>query len=453
MTVTYLKKAERSVFMDDPDLMQRVKAMLIEYEIGGEAAIAKAASELDRWSGPIEVDAKTRRAAAAAVPDDLRRSIDFAHANVRRFAESQRSTISDMDIEVIPGLHAGHRNIPLETAGCYVPGGRYAHIASAIMSVTTAKVAGVGNIFACSPPRGSEGIPAPVLYALDSCGADRIFTLGGVQAIAALAFGAFSGRKADIIAGPGNQFVAEAKRQLFGRVAIDMVAGPTESMVIADGSADPEIVAWDLVSQAEHGYNSPVWLVSLDRALADLVIALVPRCIGSLPEPNRTSAAQAWNALAEVSVASTREEAAALSDAYACEHLQVQCEDLDWWLGRLRNYGSLFLGEETTVAFGDKVSGPNHILPTISAARYTGGLSVSKFLKTVTWQRMSKNAVPDIAEACARISRHEGMEGHARSADIRVHKWIRGSAIVGDRSASQDSADWIAAWASGARKS
>jgi sulfopropanediol 3-dehydrogenase len=305
-----------------------------------------------------------------------------------------------------------------------VPGGRYAHIASAVMSVTTARVAGVRNIIACSPPRGAGGIHPAQLYALKVCGADKVLNLGGVQGVAAMAFGLFGCPRADILCGPGNQFVAEAKRILFGRVAIDMFAGPTESAVIADGTADPEIVAWDLVGQAEHGYNSPVWLIALDAALAAKVIELVPGMIETLPEPNRTSAADAWRDFAEVAVAGTREEAAALSDSYASEHLQVQCADLDWWHGRLRNYGSLFLGEETTVAYGDKTSGPNHILPTMKAARYSGGLSVGKFIKTVTWQRMSREATRDIGAVTARISRHEGMEAHARSADVRLRKYL-----------------------------
>lgn len=423
MTVVKLKQALRRTTFANAELRARVEAMLAEFESGGEAAIAKAAREIDGWTDEIEVSAGARGAAHNLVPADLRRDIEIAHVNVKRFAVAQLAAIGEVDVELLPGLRAGHRNIPLETAGCYVPGGRYAHIASAIMSVTTAKVAGVANIIACSPPHGGGGIPPAILYALDVCGADRILTLGGVQGVAALAFGYFTGCKADILVGPGNHFVAETKRQLYGRVAIDMFAGPTESMVVADHTADPEIVAWDLLSQAEHGGDSPVRLVSLDRGLAEIVIALVPALLDSLPEPNRTNAREAWENVAEVFVVTTREEAAALSDEYACEHLHVQCTDVDWWLKRLRNYGSLFLGEETTVAFGDKVSGPNHILPTAGAARYTGGLSVGKFLKTVTWQRMSRMAVAELAPVCSRISRHEGMEGHARSVDIRLRKW------------------------------
>jgi sulfopropanediol 3-dehydrogenase len=426
MPITFLKKAAKTAATGESDIRARVERLLSEIESGGEDRVRALARELDNWTGDIIVSEEALAAADKAVPEKIKDDIRFAHDNIRRFAEAQRAAIHDTQIEVSPGVMAGHRNIPLETAGCYVPGGRYAHIASAIMSVTTAKVAGVSNIIACSPPRSELGPHPAALFALKLCGADRVLNLGGVQAIASMAFGLFGNPPADILVGPGNQYVAEAKRILYGRVAIDMFAGPTESMVIADRTADPEIVAWDLVGQAEHGYNSPVWLLSMDRALAEKVIDIVPRLIGSLPEPNRASASDAWRDYGEVCVAGTREEAVEQSDLYACEHLQVQCADLDWWHRNLRNYGSLFLGEETTVAFGDKVSGPNHILPTKAAARYTGGLSVGKFLKTVTWQRMTRGANRRIGPACARISRSEGMEGHARTADIRLAKWFPG---------------------------
>jgi len=251
-----------------------------------------------------------------------------------------------------------------------------------------------------------------------------VLAMGGIQGIAAMAFGLFGCKPADILVGPGNQFVAEAKRILYGRVGIDMFAGPSEIMVIADATADPEIVAWDLVGQAEHGYNSPAWLISLDKDLAEKVMALVPGYIAELPETNRVNAEAAWRDYGEVIVVDTREEAVQVSDEYASEHLEVHCADLDWWLDNLSNYGSLFLGEETTVAFGDKTSGPNHILPTKGAARYTGGLSAGKFMKTVTWQRMTREANRDIAQVTARISRLEGMEAHAKTADIRLAKWF-----------------------------
>jgi sulfopropanediol 3-dehydrogenase len=294
------------------------------------------------------------------------------------------------------------------------------------MSVTTAKVAGVPSIIACSPPRTGVGISPAVLYALDLCGTDTILNLGGVQAIAALAFGLFTGHPADILVGPGNQFVAEAKRILYGRVGIDMFAGPSEILVIADETADPEIVAADLVGQAEHGYNSPAWLITLSRDLGEKVSKLVPQMIGTLPELNAKNAEAAWRDYGEIVVAGSREEAVKVSDQYASEHLEVHCADLDWWLAHLRNYGSLFLGEETTVAYGDKTSGPNHILPTKGAARYTGGLSVGKFLKTVTWQRMTREANKSIGTVAARLSRLEGMEAHARTSDIRLAKWFPG---------------------------
>jgi sulfopropanediol 3-dehydrogenase len=354
----------------------------------------------------------------------MKRDIEFAHANVKKFAEAQKSTVSDFETEVVPGLIAGQKAIPVNAAGCYIPGGRYSHIASAIMTVTTAKVAGCNNIVACSPPRPGVGIAPAIVYAAHVCGADKILAMGGVQGVAAMTFGLFGLPKANILVGPGNQFVAEAKRMLFGRVGIDMIAGPTDSLILADGTADADIVAADLVGQAEHGYNSPVWLVTDDRALAEKVMDLVPGLIEDLPEVNRDNARAAWRDYAEVMVCDTREEMAATSDAYAPEHLTVQAQDLDWWLDRLSCYGSLFLGEETTVAFGDKASGTNHVLPTSGAASYTGGLSVHKYMKIVTWQRATREGSKPVAEATARISRLEGMEGHARTADIRLRKYF-----------------------------
>ncbi|MBI1386215.1 MAG: histidinol dehydrogenase [Rhizobiales bacterium] len=426
MSTTYLKKAERTAATGQDDVRDAVAAMLSEIERGGDEAARAYAGKLDGWTGDIVVSPEQRRLAAAAVPEQLKSDIAFAHDRVRRFAEAQRAALSDVEVELSPGLFAGHRNVPMSVAGCYVPGGRYAHVASAIMSVTTAKVAGVPLVIACSPPKPGVGIHPAILYALDRCGADTILSLGGVQGIAALAFGLFGTRPADILVGPGNQYVAEAKRLLYGRVGIDMFAGPTEILVIADDSADPEIVATDLVSQAEHGYNSPAWLITLDRVLGERVLGRVPQLIADLPEPNRSNADAAWRDYGEIVLAGDRSEATALADAYAAEHLEVHARDLDWWLTSLTNYGSLFLGEETTVAFGDKTSGPNHILPTKGAARYTGGLSVGKFMKTLTWQRMTREANRQIAPVSARISRLEGMEAHARSSDVRLARWFPG---------------------------
>ncbi|MCB1367208.1 MAG: histidinol dehydrogenase [Rhodobacteraceae bacterium] len=420
----YLKSAS-AVQVEAAFPTDAVRAMLDSIREGGEERVRQLARELDKWQGDIVVTPEALDRARACVSQRLKDDIAYAHDNIRRFAEAQRESCREFEVELRPGLIAGQRLIPVESAGCYVPGGRYSHIASAIMTVTTAKAAGVGFVAACSPPR-EGGIPAEILYTLDHCGADRILALGGVQGIAALAFGLFGTRPADILVGPGNQYVAEAKRLLFGTVGIDMVAGPTDSMILADGSADPETVAMDLVGQAEHGYNSPVWLATDDEALAREVIALVPDCIATLPEPNRESARRAWEGLAEVVLCTGREEMAQFADRKAPEHLHVQAADPDWWLGRLRAYGSLFLGAETTVAFGDKAAGPNHVLPTSGAARYTGGLSALKFLKMVTWQKVSPAALRDLAQATARISRREGMEGHARTADIRLRRHFPG---------------------------
>jgi sulfopropanediol 3-dehydrogenase len=363
-------------------------------------------------------------AAVALVPEKIKADIRFSHNNVRRFAEAQKATLTDIEVEIVPGMIAGQKTIPVDAAGCYVPGGRYSHIASAIMTVTTAKVAGCKHIVACSPPRPGVGIAPAIIYAAHICGADKIMAMGGVQGLAAMTFGLFGLPKANILVGPGNQFVAEAKRILFGRVGIDMIAGPTDSLILADKTADPLVVATDLVGQAEHGYNSPVWLVTDDRAIAEEVMRLVPTLIDALPEVNRENASAAWRDYAEVMLCADREEMAATSDEYAPEHLTVQAADLDWWLERLGCYGSLFLGEETTVAFGDKASGTNHVLPTGRAATYTGGLSVHKYLKIVTWQRSTREGAKPIAIATARIARLEGMEGHARTADVRLAKFF-----------------------------
>jgi sulfopropanediol 3-dehydrogenase len=336
----------------------------------------------------------------------------------------QKASLREFSSELESGVVAGQRVIPVNVAGCYVPTGRYAHIASAYMSVATAKAAGVPMVIACSPPYQGEGIHPHVLYAMKVAGADIIMTLGGVQAIATLAYGIFTGKPADIIVGPGNKFVAEAKRMLFGKVGIDVFAGPSEVAVIADDSADPAIVASDLVGQAEHGHESPAWLFTTSEILARDVMERVPKLIAALPPTARDAAAAAWRDYGEVILCQTREEVVAVSDHYASEHLEVHAADLDWWLANLTCYGSLFLGEETTVAYGDKTSGPNHILPTKGAARYSGGLSVHKFMKTLTWQRMSRESSREIALVTARISRLEGMEAHARTADDRLAKYF-----------------------------
>lgn len=424
MTREYLKKAKKTAETDSGDVRETVQAILRKISAGGDAAAMEFAAKFDNYDGPILLSRAEIDAAIARVPQKLKDDIAFAHDNVRRFAEIQKQTMTDVELEIVPGLIAGQKAIPVRAAGCYVPGGRYSHVASAIMTVTTAKVAGCKHIVACSPPRGDEGIAPAIIYAADLCGADTILSMGGVQGVAAMAYGLFGLPKADILVGPGNQYVAEAKRILFGEVGIDMIAGPTDSLILADETADPFIVATDLVGQAEHGYNSPVWLVTDNRALAERVAALVPGLIADLPTLNRDNAEAAWRDYAEIILCDDREEMAATSDDYAPEHLTVQAQDLPWWLERLECYGSLFLGEETTVAFGDKASGTNHVLPTSRSAKYTGGLSVHKYMKIVTWQQATRDGAKPVAEATARISRLEGMEGHARSADARLHKYF-----------------------------
>ena len=424
MARIYLKKATLTAQSGASDVHDIVNGILTDIEAGGDDTAREYAVKFDKYDGNIILTDEEIQQACDRVPEKLKQDIQFAHDNVRRFAEAQKSTVKDIEYEITPGLIAGQKAIPVDAAGCYVPGGRYSHIASAIMTVTTAKVAGCSHITATSPPRPGLGVAPAIVYAAHICGADKIMALGGVQGIAAMTFGLFGLPKANILVGPGNQFVAEAKRILFGRVGIDMIAGPTDSLVLADKAADPHIVATDLVSQAEHGYNSPVWLVTDNTELAKDVMARVPMLIDDLPELNRENAFAAWRDYAEVIVCKDREDMAACSDEYAPEHLTVQAEDLDWWLGRLSCYGSLFLGEETTVSYGDKASGTNHVLPTSGAAGYTGGLSVHKYMKIVTWQRSTRDGSKRVAEATARISRLEGMEGHARAADVRLAKYF-----------------------------
>ncbi|MCA0273780.1 MAG: histidinol dehydrogenase [Proteobacteria bacterium] len=423
MGAEFIKRAKDEAEVAEAELRARVAAMLAHLRREGDEAALAFAREFDAWTGPVVVPSDEIAAAGDDLPDQLKDDIRYAHENIAAFARAQRASMSETEVELRPGLRVGQRLIPVAAVGAYVPGGRYCHIASALMTVTTAREAGVGHVAAATPPRRG-GVPAAVLYALNVAGADRILALGGVQGIAALSFGLFGLPRADMIVGPGNAYVAEAKRQLFGEVGIDMVAGPTDCLVIADATADPELVAADLVGQAEHGPTSPVWLVTDSRDLAARVGALVPRLIACLPEVNRDAAEAAWGARGEIILCSDREAMAAEADRIAPEHLHVQAADLDWWRRRLRSYGALFLGAEATVAFGDKASGTNHVLPTSGAARYTGGLSVLKFLKAVTWQEVSPEALRDLAAVTARISRYEGMEGHARSADIRLEKFF-----------------------------
>lgn len=426
MAPVFLKRASKTPETESGAAQQVVSEMLGDIEKRGEQAVRDYALKLDKWSGDILVTRDEIEQRAREVPDGIKRDIDYATAKVREFALAQRNSIKDFSVELAPGLIAGQKLVPCNVAGCYVPTGRYAHIASAYMSIATAKAAGVKTVIACSTPFKGEGIHPHVLYAMKVAGADIVMTLGGVQAVAAMAYGLFTSKPADIIVGPGNKFVAEAKRMLFGKVGIDVFAGPSEVAVIADDSADAAIVASDLVGQCEHGHESPAWLFTSSHALAESVMQRVPPLIAALPPTARDAATAAWRDYGEVIVCATREELVEVSDRYACEHLEVHANDLDWWLANLSNYGSLFLGEETTVAFGDKASGPNHILPTKFAARYSAGLSVHKFLKPLTWQRMDREACKTVAQVTARISRLEGMEAHARTADDRMAKYFPG---------------------------
>jgi sulfopropanediol 3-dehydrogenase len=430
--ITYLKRAQKTPESESGNAHAVAASMLADIETRGETAVREYALKLDQWSGEIIVKPAQIEARTKPIPLQVKRDIEFATAQVKRFAEAQKASCVEFSQEIHPGLIAGQRLVPCNVAGCYVPTGRYAHIASAYMSIATAKVAGVKNVIACSTPyRGlvdgkpvEPGIHPHVLYAMQVAGADTIMTLGGVQAIGAMAYGLFTGKPADIIVGPGNKFVAEAKRLLFGKVGIDVFAGPSEVAVLADETADPYMVASDLVGQGEHGHESPMWLFTDSQTLAEKTMAWVPKLIDQLPPTARDAAGCAWRDYAEVILCDTREEMVEISDRYASEHLEVQCTDLDWWLQNLTCYGSLFLGEETTVAYGDKVSGPNHILPTKGAARYSGGLSVHKFMKTLTWQRATREANRELGQVTARISRLEGMEAHARTGDDRLNKYF-----------------------------
>ncbi len=417
----FLKRAPRPLNESDPDVGKRVEGLLSRLESDREEAAAALAEEYDGWTESILIDDRTIAAATEQLDQQVVDDIDHAHAHIRAFAEAQLGSITDFELEIEPGLMTGQRTVSIDVAGCYVPAGRFAHIASALMSVTTASVAGVSNIIVASPARPDRGGVHPaILHAANLAGAHQILGLGGVQGVGALAFGLFTGMEADVIVGPGNSYVAEAKRQLFGRVGIDVVAGPTESMIAADETADALTVATDLIGQAEHGPDSPVWLVTTSEELGTAVAAIIDSVAEALPDPARASAVAAWRDHGEIILADSREEAASICDSYAPEHLQVMADDLEWWLDRLRNYGSLFLGEQTTVTFGDKTSGPNHILPTGRAARYSGGLNALRFTKQLTWQRLTDEAGRREAPYAARISRYEGMEGHARSADVRA---------------------------------
>jgi sulfopropanediol 3-dehydrogenase len=421
--ITYIKKATKTPESDEAETREIVENILNAVRENGDDEILRHYSaKFKNWDKKLILAPEEIEKRAQSVPTTVKDDLKFAYEQVYGFAVKQRDSMQEFETEITPGVTLGQRLIPCNCAGCYIPGGLFAHAASAIMSIATAKAAGVPFVVACSPSHDGKNINPAILAAVSICKPDVFMMMGGAHAIAAMAYGSFTGKPADVIVGPGNRFVAEAKRQLFGKIGIDVFAGPTESLVIADKTADPYVVAIDLMSQAEHGYDSPVWLVTDSKELAEKVMNEMPKVIADLPEPKVATAS--WKDYAEVVVCTTREEMLEVSDNYAAEHVQVIAEDLDWWLDNLTNYGSLFLGEECTVPYGDKTTGTNHILPTNKAARYSGGLSVGKFIKVVTYQKLTKEASKKIGEVASRISRLEGMEGHARAADIRLRKYF-----------------------------
>jgi sulfopropanediol 3-dehydrogenase len=415
----------------DPAVRERVSEMLSAIERGGLDAVRAYSRELDDWDPPsFEVTSGQVAAASGSLPEALKESIAFAQAQIRNFAQLQRATLTDFEAETLPGVFLGQRQVPVSSVGAYCPSGRVPMLACAFMTVLVPKVAGVETVIACSPPRAGE-LHAPTLHSIATSGADRIFALGGVQALAAMAFGLLDDTDppipaVDMIVGPGNAFVAEAKRQLFGRVGIDLLAGPSEVAVIADDTADPELVAADLLGQAEHGPTSPAVLITTSESMGRAVIDEVSRQLDELDRRGDGSAdtpRRAWTDRGVVMVAADREHAAALSDEVATEHLEVHTSDDAWYLQRLRNYGSIFLGSRATVAFSDKAIGTNHTLPTGRAARYTGGLSVAKFLKTLTYQRIDADeGVRAIAPHVVEISRADLMPAHEATAAKRLER-------------------------------
>ncbi len=423
MAIWLKRSASAEVRADlDRKVRDTVEAVLAEIDARGDAAIRELSIRFDDWDRDdyrltqAEIDA----CIGELTPQNIR-DIEFAQAQVRNFAQVQRESMRDVEVETLPGVVLGHRHIPVNGAGCYVPGGKYPLLASAHMSVITAKVAGVPRVITCAPP--FEGRPARAIVAAQAmAGADEIYALGGIQAIGAMAIGTQSIRPVDMLVGPGNAFVAEAKRQLYGRVGIDLFAGPTETMVIADETVDGEICATDLLGQAEHGPESPAILITNSEKLARETMREVERLLEILPTAG--IARKAWESYGEVIVCESYEEMLAVADDYANEHVQVMTKDPDWFLERMTNYGALFLGARTNVAYGDKVIGTNHTLPTKKAARYTGGLWVGKFLKTCTFQRVTTDAASAmIGEYCSRLCALEGFAGHGEQANVRVRRY------------------------------
>ncbi|MCY3718636.1 MAG: histidinol dehydrogenase [Anaerolineaceae bacterium] len=429
MPLHYLKRGRTAAARDAAaaQVEVTVRELLADLEARGDEALRELSQRFDDWSPEdFRLTPDRIEAAIATLPPQVCDDIRFAQAQVRNFAEAQRASLRDIEVETLPGVVLGQRNIPVARVGCYVPGGRYPMVASAHMSVVTAKTAGVPCVVACTPPINAD-VPAATVAAIHFGGADEIYLLGGVQALAAMACGLIGIEPVDMLVGPGNAFVAEAKRQLYGRVGIDLLAGPTEVLVIADESSDAEICATDLLGQAEHGPTSPAVLLTTSRALAGAVEVEIGRQLETLATADLAGAA--WRDYGEIILADGDEDMLQAADEIASEHVEVLTREPDWFLERLNNYGALFLGPRTNVAFGDKVIGTNHTLPTKGAARYTGGLWVGKFLKTVTYQRVtSDEASAQLGEVGARLCALEGFSGHQAQCELRAERYGAGVA-------------------------
>lgn len=425
----YLKRAPERSESDQREVIDAVASMLADIRERGEAAVRELSQRLDDWSPEsFRVPDREIETAHEHIAPELREAIDFAQDQVRGFARLQRETLLDLEVETRPGAVLGHRHLPVDSVGAYVPGGRYSLIASSYMSVIPAKVAGVPRVVVSTPARGGNIHPG-LLYSAREAGADAVYSVGGAQALAAMAYGALDGLAAvDMIVGPGNRYVVEAKRQLFGHVGIDLLAGPTEIGIVADDTADPFIVACDLVGQAEHDPYSRAVLMTTSRELGQAVIDTIDDHLTAVA--TEEVARQCWDNGGEVILVRDEEELIDVSDDYALEHIEVLMRDPERMIDRLAHYGSLFVGEETTVAYGDKVSGTNHILPTLRAARFTGGLWVGKFLKTVTFQHMDRAASLEMARHCDVEATAEGMVAHARTASVRIERYGRDNAAA-----------------------
>lgn len=419
---TYLKKAKERPPEDLSDVSRTVREIISRVKGEGEAAVRYYSKKFDNWAPrSFKISPEEIEIARKKLSSGMQEDIDFCQTQIRRFAREQMKSMRNLEVETLPGVFLGQKIIPVASSGSYVPGGRYPMLASAHMTVITPKVAGVDRVVACTPPVKGEGIYPATLYSMAAAGADEIYCMGGVHALAAMAYGMEGLKPVDMVVGAGNKYVAEAKRQLFGDVGIDLLAGPTEILIIADDTADPVIVAADILGQAEHDPNSRQCLISLSRQTAEKTMAELERQLVELP--TREVAGVSWRDNGEVVVVETREEAVELSDQWAPEHLEVQTDNWRYFLDNCTNYGSMFCGEETTVAYGDKTIGTNHVLPTMRAARYTGGLSVGKFVKTVTYQYATRKASLDIARVCERACNYENMLAHGISCRVRIDKY------------------------------